>query len=227
MKKLLAVGLTLIMALSLGFTSLAAPNGFVISPSSSASPKLVSYSNSDPDCVATLVLTSYSDRAQLDDETRTRLETAYNQIVESSDLTKLNDDLKKRAEEKNVSGKDLSVSDLFDLSYYDCAEHDEHGYFTVTIEPEILKNFFGLMCYVDGKWVLIEDAEVISNGTQLKFKFDEAAPFAIVMDTSDYQTSKDTPNTGSARFPYGYLAVVAASLLGFTAVIIALKKQKA
>lgn len=194
MKKLLTIGLTLILAVAMCVSAFAATGGFVSSPSGKSAPELVKYSAENNDCKAKLVITSYSDRDTLPDDVREKLEKAYNTIIANTDITKLNSAIAELATKKNIPASDLAVSDLFDISYYNCEDHEDHGYFDITFKAETLNNFVGLLHFNGEKWELITNAKVEGNGEHLTFTVDDLSPFAIVVNTG--ADNSDTPQTG-------------------------------
>lgn len=219
MKKVLALCLTLVMVIAMSVPAFAAPANFVSSPSGTSAPELFEYSNADHNCTAKLVITAYADRHTLDDATRAKLEQAYDEIVNASDVTALNADLAALAKKMNVDPSKLAVSDLFDISYHSCPQHSEHGAFTITIRPELLKNFVGLMHLNGDNWELIENAKAV-NGN-LTFTVDELSPFAIVVDTS-----AGSPITGDFSNVGFYVAAMAISASALVVIAFKLKKRE-
>ena len=184
MKKVLMICLIIVMAMSITLPVFATMGGFVASPSRNQAPTLIEGKNEDDDCVSKLSIVAYADRDQLPEETRAGLEAAYTQIIGVEYLDQLNSDIAKLAETAGVSIEDLAVTDMFDISASECGTHEEHGRFSITLEPELLKNFVCLLHYYDGKWNIVEDAKVTGSGTRLEFTEDEFSPFAIVVSSS-------------------------------------------
>ena len=145
MKKVLAICLMIVMVVSMSVTSFAAPGGFVSSPSGNPAPTVVDFDPSNDNCTGWLVITPYGDREDLSDVLRSLLEKAYNDIVNSDDLTKLNAELAKIAADKNIEGKNLAVSDLFDIHVTGCDFHDGHFGFDITLDADKLSSFVGLL----------------------------------------------------------------------------------
>ncbi len=226
MKKVLAICLMMVMVLSMSVNVFAAPDGFVSSPSGNPAPKVVDFDPSDEECTAQLVITPYGDRHDLSDVLRAMFEKAYNSIVNSDDLTKLNAELAKIAADKNITGADLAVSDLFDIHVTGCDYHDEHVDFDITLDADALRHFVGLLhMNKDGVWELVTDAEVVNNGEHLKFSVDSFSPFAIVVDTSSGTT--DTPQTGDNSMIHIYAIIMAVSALAVIVIAVKSKKQRA
>lgn len=218
MKKVLALCLTLVMVIAMSVPAFAGPGGFVSSPSGSSAPDLYEYSNTDHNCTATLVITSYADRHTLDDETREKLEAAYTEIANSTDITTLNADLAKLAKDMGIDGKKLAVSDLFDVSYHSCPSHSEHGAFHITIKPETLQKFVGLLHRNGDNWELLE-AKV--EGEMLTFVVEDLSPFAIVVDTS-----AGSPITGDFSNVGFYIAAMTVSAAALVVIVCMLAKKR-
>ena len=183
MKKVMAICLTLVMVMSLGIAAFAAPGSFISSPSMNKAPVLISYENESSDCTAKLILTAYADRKTLPENLCAMIEKAYDMIVGTDDLSTLNSGVADLAKDAGVKVTALSVSDLFDLRYVDCSNHDQHGSFRIVIESETLENFVCLLHYYNGEWSIVDSAKVTNNGKYLEFTAKEFSPFAIVVKT--------------------------------------------
>ena len=228
MKKVLTICLMMVLVMSLTMTAFAAPNGFVSSPSEDAAPKLVSFTPSDDECTARLVITPYGERETLPDALEAMMENARNQIVGSTDLTKLNADLAALAAKLKIKGEDLAVSDLFDIHVTGCNYHDGHTDFDIVLSADMLKHFVGLLhMQKDGSWELVSDAKVTGNGEHLAFSVESFSPFAIVVETSGQ--GAEIPKTGDDNMFYVYAAIMAVSAVALVviAVVTCKKKQKA
>lgn len=222
MKKVLAICLMMVMVVSMSATVCAAPAGFVSSPSGNPAPTVVGFEPSNDDCTARLVITPYGDGQELPDALQTMFEKAYNDIVNSGDLTKLNAELAKVAADKNIAGSDLAVGDLFDIHVTGCDYHDGHVDFDITLDADTLSHFVGLLhMNKNGKWELVTNAEVVNNGEHLKFSVDSFSPFAIVVDTSG-----DTPKTGDNSMIYIYVCAIIMAVSALTIIVIAIKSKK-
>ncbi len=225
MKKVLAICLAMVMVVSMSAAVCAAPSGFVSSPSGNAAPGVVTFVPGDEDCTAKLVITPYGDRSVLPDTLRTMFEKAYNEIVNSKNLTELNAQLAKIAANKNIDGKNLAVSDLFDIHVTGCDYHDEHVDFDVTLDADTLSHFVALLhMNKNGEWELVEDAQVVNNGEHLKFSVDSFSPFAVVVDTT-VEGGEDA-ETGENSMTYVYVILMAVSALAFVLILVKSKKQK-
>ena len=225
MKKVLAICLMMVMVLSMSVNVFAASGGFVSSPSGNPAPTVVSFKPSDDDCTAQLVVTPYGDKHDLSDALRAMFEKAYNEIVNSGDLTKLNADFAKLVADRNLTADKLAVSDLFDIHVSGCDYHDEHVDFDITLDADTLSRFVGLLhMNKDGVWELVTDAEVINNGEHLKFSVDSFSPFAIVVDTSS--GSPDAPQTGDNSMIHIYAIIMVVSALAIVVITVKSRKQK-
>lgn len=222
MRKIITVFLAVVMLVSATLTVVAAPGNFVKSPSTNPAPELIKGENVSDDCSAELIITAYVNRDQLPEELRLQIEEAYRMIVENPDLSALNAKLAELAEELGVEVTDLAVSDLFDIHYVNCGDHDGHGHFDITLKADTLKNFVCLLHYYNGEWRIIEDAKVI-NDTHLEFTEDEFSPFAIVVNTSE--EDPDAPQTND-MLPI-YVTMAAVSGLMLLGLAVAYRKERA
>ncbi len=233
MKKVFALFTVLLLVLSSSVTVFAAPGQFISSPSGEPAPELVEYSNSDPNCVAKLEITAYSDRNSLSESERAAFESAYNDIVNAEDVSSLNSDIAKIAEDKGIPSSNLAVSDLFNISYLDCVDHDEHGNFRIKLKDETFNNFVGLMYYDGSEWHLIEDAVLDSNGNYLTFTTKQLGPFAVVVNAGedgnvllnvDGNAAGKSPQT-SDDFSALWIVLMAVSAIGLAVVAFIFVKQ--
>ncbi len=201
MKKVSVVFMALVIMALCSFSAFAAPNNFISSPSENQAPVIVEAENEDGECTAVVTITPYSKRQNLSSNSKSNMEKAYKNIVETPDLSKLNSDLEKAAKDKGVDPEKLAVSDLFNLEYTDCEVHDDHGKFRIKLSADTLKNFVGLMMFDGENWKLISDASV-SDSIYLTFTADELANFAIVVARDSI-----SPATGDS-FPIEMIVVV-------------------
>ncbi len=219
MKKLLTIVLAVILTASTAMAVFAAPGLFINSPSENPVPQLVEYSNESHDCFAKLVITAYIKRDTLPDDKRALIEKAYDEIVKSKDLSELTSDIKAYAEKAGVPVSALAVSDLFDVSYYACELHNEHGKFFITLKADTLKNFVGLMHLSENGWVMVDDAKVDSKEETLTFSADDLSPFAVVVKT---QGSSVPTGDNSANWIYFVIMMISATAL----IVIAVAQKK-
>lgn len=224
MKKVLAICLVLVMAMSLSATVFAAPAGFVNSPSASLAPIVIQFTPADEDCTAQLVITPYGSRDELSATLKTVFENAYNSVVSATDLTTLNADLAKLVADKKLKAEDLAVSELFDIHMTGCDYHEEHKEFDIVLDAGSLSHFVGLLhMKKEGEWELVSDAVVTENG-HLKFSVDSFSPFAVVVEKT---TTPDTPQTGDTRMLPVFGAMMAISALALAYITVKHRKQAA
>ena len=225
MKKIFALCLIMVMVVTMSVSALAAPSGFVSSPSGNSAPTVESFKPQDEDCTADLVITPYSEKNNLPQDRKDLMKKAYDSITEADDLTELNKDLKALVEEKNISSDKLAVSDLFDAYAADCESHDGHFNFDIVLNMSSLKNFVGLL-YLNhnNEWELVKNARVTSGG-HLKFTVAHPSQFAVVVDTSKSTTL--SPQTGDSSMNYIYAAVMVVSALAIAVIAVKSKKREA
>ena len=223
MKKVMAICLTLVMVMSLGIAAFAAPGSFISSPSMNKAPILIGYENESSDCTAKLILTAYADRKTLPENLCAMIEKAYDMIVGTDDLSTLNSGVADLAKDAGVKVTALSVSDLFDLRYVDCSNHDLHGSFRIVIESETLENFVCLLHYYNGEWSIVDSAKVTNNGKYLEFTAKEFSPFAIVVKTDAENVTPPYTGDNSAIF---ICSVVMAISVTTIVVLLATSKKR-
>lgn len=218
MKKTLALFITVVMVLTMSLTAFAAPGAFVSSPSANQGPTLVSGTNSNPDCGGKVTVTSYADRNTLDAEARKHIEDSYKDIVGTNDLSKLINGLDDIAKKNNASAKDFAVSDLFDISFAGCSDHDGHGNFDMKLSADTLKNFVALARRNGDKWEIVPGARV--EGDHLIFSTDVEGAFAIIVNTAD------VPKTGDDSNPWLFVVLMAVAAAGLVVVGFCLRKKE-
>lgn len=214
MKKIIVCLMALVLAVMLPVTAFAA-GAFLSSPSNNAGTELIDYEFSDG-CDATLIITPYDERDTLGEDARNLLEEAYDQIANNKNLGDLVEGLKEMAEKAGIDVSTLAVSDLFNIGYEGCDDHGDHSY-TVKLKPEILNNFFTVMQYVDGKWIIVENATVSGGYLTMTSKY--YGPVAIVVEAGNTQTGDS--------FPWIYLVLMAVSAAGLVAVSVMYNKKTA
>lgn len=197
MKKLLAICIVLVLTLSLSFSAFAA-GAFVSSPSNNKTPELVDYKG-DANCSSKPTITGYGDRDKLSPEDVKKIEDAYGEISGAktpSDLV------------KDLTGDNLGVSDLFDLSFSDCSgNHDGHGAFDLTLNPDSVNGFEALIRKTDNGWEKVPNARV--EGDHLLFTADSDAVYAIVV-----KTKTSSPQTGDNASTVLYVVAMFACVAG-------------
>ena len=222
MKKFLACCIALILAFAFNVTVFAAPGSFVQSPSRNEGPTLIEGENESEDCTAELVVTPYKDRKTLPEKSLKEIEEAYKIIGECKDLTTLNSAFASFVAGKGLTAGNLAVSDLFDVSYYNCDTHDFHGGFRIKLHADTLKGFVGLLHYNDGKWEFVDNARVLSDGETLEFSVKELSPFAIVVEKESGPVV--SPGTGDVNNTLPVIMWVCSAAL--IVICISLKKKK-
>lgn len=205
MKRFLAVCLMVVVVMAMGVSAFAATNGFVSSPSANKAPELIA-SKGDG-----VVVTPFSDRGNLPEESRTEIESAYDSIRNADAVADLNPAIKDKATKFNANS--LAVSDFF----YIASESDE---FDATLGSDAFKNFVCLMKYDGNAWSIVEDAKLTSDG-HLQFSGATSATYAVVVGTAEAGT--DTPQTGDNGIVY---ICAAAMVVSAVAIVLVLKKSK-
>ena len=188
MKKFVMLCMVVLMLVSLCVPVAATTGGFISSPSNNQAPEMVEAENKK--CDAEIIITAYANRDQLSEEKRQALEAAYAEIVGTEDLSTLNKKVKKMAKKLGVDVSELAVSDLFDISMTECADHAKHGKFDIVLSTETLENFVCLLHYYDGEWTVVKKAE-INEENYLEFTQGEFSPFAIVTYTGEQNIQED------------------------------------
>lgn len=220
MKKLISVVLVLILAVTLSVSALAAPNGFVESPTNQKGPDVVEGEG--------IVVTPFGDRDDLPEEVRQALEEAYNAILNAGNLGEISQGLSELAQTTGIPVQNLVVSELFDISPED-VQQGEDGKFHVTLKDDSLDDFFGLIQYVDGNWTLVEDAKV-EDGKLTFTATNLPSPFAIVVnpDSNNSGDSDDVvPPTGESDDIVRAVVIGGVSLVSLAGVYFVFKKREA
>ena len=219
MKKLVSVLIALILALTVSLSVLAAPNGFVESPSNQTGPELIGGDN--------IVLTPFGDKDKLPDDVRDTLEDSYNSILNADNLGEICEALEELAKQVGVPVENLVVSELFELSY-ESGKEDNDGKYVVTLKDDTFEDFFALMKYEDGKWVLVDDAKT-SDGNKLTFTAGELpSPFAVVINPNGGSGGDDSvvPPTGDSNNIFGVAVAGGVALATLTGVYFVFKKRE-
>ncbi len=220
MKKFVSIMLAVILAMTVCVSALAAPNGFVESPSNQKAPEVIEGDG--------IVVTPFGDRDQLPDDVREALEDAYNSILNADNLGDLCEALENLANQLGVPVKNLVVSELFELSY-ESGKQDEDGKYVVTLKDDSFKDFFALMKYENGKWILVDDAK-LADGNKLSFTAGKLpSPFAVVVNPNGTGSDSDSqvPQTGDNSRVFGAVAVCAGSVIALAGVYFVFKKREA
>lgn len=214
MKKLVALCLTLVLALSLSVSAFAANGAFISSPSANKAPELV---DTDPE----IKVTPYADRDDLVDLDTEEMEEAYRQIANVIENNAFSQALKELAKKLGKAASELSVSDLFHVNVDD-ATPDEQGGYTITIKLEDLENFIGLMQFNGTEWKNVEIISIDKENGTVTFRVTESGPIAVIVDNG---TGSSTPPTGDNAMMYLGVCLVAAA--GLVVVLVNSKKRRA
>lgn len=230
MKKLLLLCLAFVMIVSVIIPVSATTGAFVDSPSLNPAPELVEGENEKEECEATIVVTAYGDRDKLAEADRKSIEEAYTIIRGTKDLSTLNEMIAEIAKELGVEVTDLAVSDLFDISDTECTlNHEDHGYFDITLKSNTLENFVCLLHYYNGEWRIVENAIVTNNGEHLEFEEKEFSPFAIVVYTGDEEITVPVQQDNgdpTVAIVVSALAAVGASAISIFLVLFYKRRKK-
>lgn len=208
MKKMMVCVMAVILVLTMSISVFAAGN-FVSSPSFTDYPVLVDAAFTG-DCAGELIVTPYSQRDTLDEDAKNLIEKCYKDIKDCDDLTKMF-----HMVEVPEGKSGFVIGDLFNIHFEGCKTHYEHNPFTATITPSSLKNFVEVVALVDGKWVVV-DSKIVGDNLVITSSY--YGPYAIVLSTDE------SPVTGDA-FPWIYVVMMGISVVGLTAVLVALKKK--
>lgn len=182
MKRVSTFLMAMLMIVALAIPAFAA-SAFVSSPSDRPAPTIVSFEPDHKDCKAELVITAYADRASLSDEARALLEQAYADIANGgSDFLSI---LAQLAEQLKVDASELAISDLFDIDTTHCADHDEHGGFTITIKIDDASKLVGILHLNQTGWEICDIYDIDREGDTVKFHGTEFSPFALVVTTGE------------------------------------------
>ena len=218
MKKLLAIGLVVILMFSMSIPAFAAENGgFLSSPSKKPAPDVITNEHEDNGgCDGEIIITPYKDRDKLSEEAKDLIEKAYDDIAGTDDLTELCEELADLIKDKKIDAEDLAVIDLFDVDLIGCDEEPH----VVTLDADTLKNYVGVMQMDEnGKWNVVEGAKIVNGKLVLTLK--SFSPLAIV--ATKEQTS---PQTHDNTLLFIYAAVMAVSAAAVL-VLVKVSKSKA
>ena len=216
MKRLFSLAMIIAIVLSsVALTASASDNAFISSPSAVPAPVLVEYETSEDVCEAELIICAYADRGQLSDSSRATLEEAYASIVSAEDVL----DICPELAEAGFSSGVLAVSDLFEIYYTNCDNHNGHSV-TITLRPRVTENFAAVLHYVDGTWENVDNAKVEKNGTDITFEVDSLSPFAIALHDGSVQ-----PATSNMALVLSLLCLVLLIIIIVIIIVISKKKK--
>lgn len=229
MKKVLALCLTLLMVITLTLPAMAAQGAFVSSPSATDAPTLDSATADSEDCEAEVTITSFADRANLDEASRQELEEAYNQIVNSDAQTAFLTTLTELATALNMQVSGLSISHLFDIDTTNCATHDGHGGFTITLKIDNAENLLGVLHMGHStKWEVCDSVVVDKEAGTVTFHATDFSPFALVVDngTTDGPQQGDDGDDKKGGNAWWIILIVVVVLVAAGVVAFILLKKK-
>ncbi len=221
MKKFVSISMTLLLAVVFTATALAAPAGFVSSPSGNEAPTVTETQNPSEGCTNEIDIVSFGDRDELGDNESKDMEDAYDDIVNNEDGSSLDKVLEELSEKTGIPVESLAVSDLFHVGQEGCTDHSAHGPAVVTLSAETLKNFAGLLHYSGGEWKLV-DATVNAGESTITFTAAGFGPYAIAVDGTFSGTS---PDTGDNGISWIWFAMMIASGMGLAVIAVASKKR--
>lgn len=222
MKKALAIILSLVIVICAGVMAFA-QGGFVSSPSGNDAPEIEEVSYEDGSCNPRIVVTSYKDRENLDEEKEEDMNEAYEDIAANEDLSKMCPELGTVAASKGIPVSRLAVSDLFDVSvYHNSDDHEYCGSITITLSAETLKNFVALLHRnSDGEWNVVPNVIVNYSESTITFSAKDFSPYAVVVD----KAADSAPDTGSLSI-YIPAIVMVISAVSLAFVLVSLKKKQ-
>ncbi len=220
MKKVLLICISIVMVFALSLTAFAAPENFVESPTGNG-PAIDGFVPDDPDFSGSLVIIPFKDRESLSTEDQGAMEDAYDSITKADDLSDICSGLKNKADAMGIPTTDLAVKDLFNIDATAGGVTVNGGKFTITLDASSIKGFVGIMQYLNGEWIILDDAK-IENG-KLVFTTEELTTYAIVVDAT--KGAATSPQTGDPMYNV-YAGVVAACTVGIMAVLFVVIKKK-
>lgn len=202
MKKIMVIGLVIVMCLSMGLTAFAANGGYIQSPTKNKAPELIEVTPASEKLVITI--TPFAKRNTLTGETAANFTEAHEDIVANKDITVLAPEVKAAAEKANVKVENLGISDLFDVS----ANMALTSEVTIKLKAETAKHFVALLHYHNDTWEVVENASVKDD--VLTFAVKELSPFAIVVDREKATVSAPLTSDGTASAAVAVVMLVAA-----------------
>lgn len=163
--------------------------------------------------VGEIVVTSYIEVTELDEEAQVILDEAFDEIITADNLLELTDDVQTvldeinelRDEESQILTSDLVVKEFFDLHVDDDVKATmlELGLeLVITFSTDVSEGDAVVVLHKksDGEWEAIANDKVIVSDGYVTATFTDFSPVAIVVDSSDYSeddTSGDTSDDSS------------------------------
>lgn len=188
---------------------------FIVSPS--YNPEIVIEYDDPEGCDAVLIYTPFAKRNNLVDHEKALLEEAYNIIVTADDITDIC---------KEITERDLAVSDLFDISYDEDFETEQfhldnqHREISITLSGDVLKNFAYLLYYDEDGFHVVQN--VIRDGNKIRFLQSEVGPYALLVRTGGNPTG-----TGDASILWVAIIAGVCAVGIFVTVVISKKRENA
>lgn len=177
MKKIMVIGLVIVMCLTMGLTAFAANGGYIQSPTKNKAPEVVEVTPATATSEKLVItVTSFAERSTLTGETAANFTEAHEDIAVIKRVDVLVPEVKAVAEKANVKVENLGISELFDIS----ANMELTGEVTIKLKAETAKHFVALLHYKNDTWEVVENATV-KDGV-LTFSVNDLSPFAIVVD---------------------------------------------
>lgn len=211
MKKLIILLIVVAVACVMGISALAAPGGFVESPSNNGAPTLVA---EDSDVGVTV--TAYRDRAnKLSADQISAFENAYKSVVSYTDVSSMTPELPKVANKVKVDPADLAVSDLFFVTV------EGKSSANASVQSNTFDNFIALVRYDGSGWSIV-DSE-LKDGNTVSFTASSGV-YAVVVSVGATPNQSQNGCVG----PIGItviLCVVAVAIAAAVFVIVAKKKK--
>lgn len=212
MKKLIVLLTIVSVVFVMGISALAAPGGFVESPSNNGAPTLVA---EDSDVGVTV--TAYRDRVgKLSADRISTFENAYKSVVGYTDVSSMNPELSKVANRVKVDPADLAVSDLFFVTV------DEKSSAEISVQSNTFDNFVALIRYDESGWSIVE-SELKKDGTTVSFTASSGV-YAVVVSTG--ATPNQSENMSIGPVWRTVILVVAAVVVAAAVVVFVIKKKK-
>ena len=131
---------------------------------------------------------------------------------------------------------DLVVKDLFDVSVLcdELSEYLEPSGTTICLDFDLgiaPGTFVAVVAYKNGQWQMIEDVEVLEDGSVTCTTFENFCPVAVLVPAEDVPAADlmDAPDTGDSIASQTILwaGIAAVSLAAIVALVLVQRKRKA
>ena len=212
MKKLIVLLTIVSVVFVMGISALAAPGGFVESPSNNGAPTLVA---EDSDVGVTV--TAYRDRVgKLSADQISIFESAYKSVVGYTDVSSMNPELPKAANKVKVDPADLAVSDIFFVTV------EGKSSAKASVKSNTFHNFVALVRYDGSAWSVV-DSE-LKDETTVSFTASSGI-YAIVVSTGATPQQSKKGCFGSIEGA-GVLCIAATAVIATAFVFEGKKKEQ-